>query len=189
MDYFVALMLGLVEGITEFLPVSSTGHLILAGEALGFVGERANVFEIFIQLGAILAVAWTYRATFSGLVRGWRRDPVRRRLVLHLALAFLPAAVAGLLAHRWIKAHLFGPVTVGRALVGGGVAILVIERWRSQVRVARVGGRRWGACGSSCTTSPATRSPASRGTASRSGSSCRRSMPADHSGEPRIVNR
>ncbi len=138
MDYVNALILGLVEGITEFLPVSSTGHLILTGEALGFVGERAKVFEIFIQLGAILAVLWIYRATFTRVALRFTRDADARRLLVNLIVAFLPAAVVGLLAHRWIKAHLFGPVTVGAALIAGGVAILLVERLHQRATVERV---------------------------------------------------
>lgn len=130
-----AILLGLVEGITEFLPISSTGHLIVVGEWLGFVGERAKVFEVFIQLGAILAVLWHYRSTFAAVAVRWPRDPAARAFVLNLVLAFLPAAIVGLLAHDWIKAELFSPRTVAYALVAGGVAILAVERWRPPPRV------------------------------------------------------
>jgi undecaprenyl-diphosphatase len=131
-----AAALGLVEGITEFIPVSSTGHLIVAGELLAFTGERAKTFEIFIQLGAILAVAWLYRAMLIRVARGFVRVEADRRFVLNLALGFLPAAVVGLLTHSWIKAHLFTVPTVAGALVAGGVAILVIERTRPTLRTA-----------------------------------------------------
>ena len=127
--YFVAVLLGLVEGATEFIPVSSTGHLILAGHWLGFEGARAKAFEIFIQLGAILAIFWLYRGTIAGVLRRAARPGPARNLVLGLAIAFLPVAVIGLLLHGWIKARLFDPVIVAVALVVGGVAILLIERW------------------------------------------------------------
>ncbi|TFG46751.1 MAG: undecaprenyl-diphosphate phosphatase [Gemmatimonadales bacterium] len=133
-----AALLGLVEGITEFIPVSSTGHLIVAGELLGFTGERAKTFEIFIQLGAILAVVWLYRDRFLSILRSLRTSAKSRVFVLNLALGFLPAAVIGLWAHRWIKAHLFTVPTVAGALVVGGIAILFIERTRPVQRVATV---------------------------------------------------
>ena len=125
--YVVALILGVVEGVTEFLPISSTGHLIVAGDLLGFTGERAATFEIFIQLGAILAVAWLYRARFaSALLHA--RGPEGKAFILPLFVAFLPVALVGLALHRWIKDHLFTPATVAGALVVGGVAILLLER-------------------------------------------------------------
>lgn len=133
-----AALLGLVEGITEFIPVSSTGHLIVAGDLLGFTGERAKSFEIFIQLGAILSVVWLYRGRFLGVVRGLGRTETSRRFALNLALGFLPAAVVGLLAHTWIKAHLFTVPTVAAALVLGGLVILLIERTQPIERVATV---------------------------------------------------
>ncbi len=133
-----ALVLGLVEGATEFIPVSSTGHLILVGDWLGFHGEFAATFEIVIQLGAILAVVWLYRSRLWKVVRGLPGDAVARRLTWNLILAFVPAAVVGVLAHRWIKAVLFNPVTVATALVIGGIVILVIERMRPPVRAPAV---------------------------------------------------
>jgi undecaprenyl-diphosphatase len=133
-----AAVLGLVEGVTEFIPVSSTGHLIVAGELLSFTGERAKTFEIFIQLGAILAVVWLYRERFLLIARSLQRSPKSRAFVVNLALGFLPAAVVGLLAHRWIKAHLFTVPTVAGALVLGGLIILLIERTRPVERVATV---------------------------------------------------
>jgi undecaprenyl-diphosphatase len=131
-----ALILGVVEGLTEFLPVSSTGHLIVAGDAIGFTGERAKTFEIFIQLGSILGVVWFYRAKVTDLVTGLHRKP-EQRFALNLFIAFLPAAIIGLALHKYIKAYLFGPLTVGAALIVGGFLILVIERWH-QHRGARV---------------------------------------------------
>ncbi len=133
-----AAILGLVEGITEFIPVSSTGHLIVAGDLLGFTGERAKTFEIFIQLGAILAVVWLYRERFLLVARSLRQSPKSRAFVVNLALGFLPAAVVGLVAHRWIKAHLFTVPTVAGALVLGGLLILLIERTKPIETVAAV---------------------------------------------------
>jgi undecaprenyl-diphosphatase len=123
-----ALVLGIVEGLTEFLPVSSTGHLIVVGEAIGFTGEHAETFEIFIQLGAILGVVWYYRAKVLSLVVRVHR-PEERKLTLNLGIAFIPAAVIGFLTHTYIKAYLFGTHTVAWALVVGGIAMLGIERW------------------------------------------------------------
>ncbi len=131
-----ALILGVVEGLTEFLPVSSTGHLIVVGDAMGFTGDRAKTFEIFIQLGSILGVVWFYRRKVGELVTGLNRRP-EQRFVTNLFIAFLPAAVIGLLAHKFIKAYLFSPLTVGAALIVGGVLILYIERWH-QHRGARI---------------------------------------------------
>lgn len=135
---YTAIILGLVEGITEFIPVSSTGHLILASDLLDFTGERAKTFEIFIQLGAILAVVWLYRKLFVDLLIRWHRDLGARRLLVNLFIAFLPAALVGLVAHDWIKAHLFNPITVAIALVVGGVAILLIEKWAPPARTSEV---------------------------------------------------
>ena len=131
-----ALVLGIVEGLTEFLPVSSTGHLIIVGDALGFTGERAKTFEIFIQLGAILGVVWYYRGRLLELAAHAAR-PTERRFLLTLAIAFVPAAAVGVLAHSYIKAYLFDPLTVAGALVAGGIAILLIERRHREER-ARV---------------------------------------------------
>ena len=133
--YLQATLLGLVEGATEFIPVSSTGHLILVGDWLGFNDERAKTFDIFIQLGAILAVAWLYRQRVARLARVWGGAPEDRRLVVNLLLAFVPAAAVGFLTHHWIKAYLFTPWVVATALVLGGVAILVIEALEVRLRV------------------------------------------------------
>jgi undecaprenyl-diphosphatase len=133
-DILKAIILGLVEGVTEFIPVSSTGHLIIASEWLDFTGERAKTFEIFIQLGAILSIVWLYRQTFLGLLRAWS-DRGPRKLVVNLAIAFLPAAVIGFLFHDWIKTHLFNTLTVAIAMVAGGVLILLIEALKPPTRV------------------------------------------------------
>jgi undecaprenyl-diphosphatase len=133
---WVAVILGIVEGITEFLPVSSTGHLIVAGHLLGFSDEKASCFEIFIQLGAILAVVVLYWERFWGLLPlNGERNPDApgfsgwRGLFL-LGLTTFPALCAGYLARKTIKAYLFGPLTVAWALAVGGVLILVAERFR-----------------------------------------------------------
>ncbi len=130
-----AVILGIVEGLTEFLPVSSTGHLILAGHLLGFTGPKADSFEVIIQLGAILAVVIMYRDRFLGLLRPnpYRRFSGARGVVL-LGLTCLPAGLVGFFAHKAIKAHLFGPITVALALAGGAVAILAVEAMRRRVR-------------------------------------------------------
>ncbi len=127
-DLLEAALLGVVEGLTEFLPVSSTGHLILGTELLGFQGPPGKVFEVVIQLGAILAVLVVYARRFIDVALGLRHDPGARRFVLVNLLAFLPAAVIGVFAHGFIKAVLFSPLVVCIALIVGGVAILVIER-------------------------------------------------------------
>jgi len=124
-----AAVLGLVEGATEFVPVSSTGHLILVSNWLHLVDERAKTFDIFIQLGAILAVVWLYRRRLGGAVVSAGSNPESRQFLLNLLIAFLPAAIIGFLAHDWIKARLFNPEVVIAALIAGGVLILLIEHW------------------------------------------------------------
>lgn len=125
---FKALILGLVEGLTEFLPVSSTGHLIIAGSLLDYTNAQSAVFEVVIQLGAILAVCWHFRARIALALRGWRRDAAQRRFWALLIVAFLPAAASGVLLHGFIKRYLFDPVPVACALIGGGLLMLYIER-------------------------------------------------------------
>ncbi|HET7025854.1 MAG TPA: undecaprenyl-diphosphate phosphatase [Gemmatimonadales bacterium] len=124
-----AAILGVVEGITEFLPISSTGHLIVVGDWLGWTGENAKVFEIFIQLGAILAIVWIYRTRLWADARGIGQAPASNAFATSLLIAFLPAAIVGLALHHWITAHLFTPQVVAWALLVGGVLILVIERF------------------------------------------------------------
>ena len=138
-ELFEAVILGLVEGITEFIPVSSTGHLIVVSEWLGQVDERAKTFDIFIQLGAILAIVWLYRDRLLHAASAAGRDPASRRFFINLAISFVPAAAIGFLIHDWIKEHLFNTQVVAWALVVGGVAILLIERWAPRTRFAEVG--------------------------------------------------
>jgi undecaprenyl-diphosphatase len=131
MDIILALkavIMGLVEGFTEFLPISSTGHLILAGSLLDFTGEVAKVFEIAIQAGAILAVMWEYRARIGTVLGGLASDPRQQKFVVNLVVAFIPAAVLGLLFSKAIKNHLFAPVPVALAFIVGAFVILWAER-------------------------------------------------------------
>jgi undecaprenyl-diphosphatase len=125
---FKALVLGIVEGLTEFLPISSTGHLIIAEQLLAFTGEKAKVFAIFIQLGAILAICWEYRRRLATAVGGLATDRRQQRFALNLVVAFLPAAVLGLAFGKHIKAHLFQPLPVATAFIVGGLVILWVER-------------------------------------------------------------
>ncbi|MFO1372041.1 MAG: undecaprenyl-diphosphate phosphatase [Candidatus Competibacteraceae bacterium] len=138
-----ALILGLVEAASEFLPISSTGHLIIVGSFLDFTGSRAETFEIFIQLGAILAVVWIYRERLLDMAVNVDWDPNVQRLVMNLVIAFMPAAIIGLLLHKTITHYLFNPVSVAGALVLGGVAILLIERYAWAGRVQAVEAMTW----------------------------------------------
>ncbi len=123
-----ALILGLVEGATEFIPVSSTGHLILVQNLLGFMGKKENAFAIFIQLGAILAVVWLYRKKILRLVLNWKTLPESRGLLINLFIGTLPAVIIGLPTEGWIETHFFKPFPVSLALIFGGIAILLVER-------------------------------------------------------------
>ncbi|MGB7816629.1 MAG: undecaprenyl-diphosphate phosphatase [Methylotenera sp.] len=140
---FKAFILGLVEGATEFLPISSTGHLIIAGDLLSFNDDKGKVFEIVIQLGAILAVCWEYRAKIGHVATNAFTEQVSQRLIVNLALAFMPAALIGLTFHQQIKDYLFTPFTVAFALIIGGVAILVIERFAPQPDTQTVDDMDW----------------------------------------------
>jgi undecaprenyl-diphosphatase len=131
MNPIQAAILGIVEGLTEFLPVSSTGHLILAGHAMGLSGTAVDAFEIVIQAGALAAVLWLYRGRVGQVIAGlFRRDLGGRALAVRLFVAFLPSAIVGLALNEWIKEHLFGPRPVAIALLLGGVLILLVERFR-----------------------------------------------------------
>ncbi len=135
----VALILGIVEGLTEFLPISSTGHLIVAGSLLGYVGDEAKVFEIAIQSGAMLAIVWEYRKRFRRVVAGALHDRAAQRFLVNIAIAFVPAAVLGLLLGKAIKATLFHPVPVALAFIAGALVILWVERrQRTRSRPPRV---------------------------------------------------
>ena len=129
-----AFILGLVEGLTEFLPISSTGHLILAGDLLGFNDERAKVFHVAIQTGAMLAVVWEYRARFFS---------VDRQLYRNLIIAVIPAAVLGLLFGGLIKTYLFSPVPVALAFIVGGLIILWVDRGTRAVRLESTRAMTW----------------------------------------------
>ncbi len=126
---FKSLIMGMVEGITEFLPISSTGHLILTGDLLNFMSkEKRDVYEIFIQLGAMLAVVWEYRTKITKTVCGAGKPGGERNLLLAVVVAFIPAAIFGLLFSKVIKAHLFQPVPVAMAFIIGGLIILWAEK-------------------------------------------------------------
>ena len=123
-----ALIMGIVEGLTEFLPISSTGHLILAGSLLDFTGEKVKVFEIVIQAGAILAVCWEYRARIASVLSGLGSDPKAQRFAINVVIGFLPAASLGFLFNKKIQAVLFSPVPVALAFIVGAFVILWVER-------------------------------------------------------------
>jgi len=139
-----AVILGIVEGVTEFLPVSSTGHLIVAVDLLNFPQSTQGTFEIFIQLGAILAVMWDFRAPLNETVRDAIAEAGAARALLgKVLLAFCPAAAVGLLAGDAIEEFLFNPTTVGTALIIGGVVILVVERWHWPFTADRIEAVSW----------------------------------------------
>ncbi len=123
--------MGFVEGLTEFLPISSTGHLILAGSLLGFTGEKIKVFEIAIQTGAILAIVLLYWKKLRDVTVSLPGSRVSRRFVLNVGIGFLPAAVLGVLFSKAIKAHLFNPVVVATTFILGGIIILWMESRKS----------------------------------------------------------
>lgn len=132
-DPISAIILGIVEGVTEFIPVSSTGHLILTEHLLGVAGAETDLLDVVIQVGAILAICWAYRARLWAVARGLPRDRGAQRFARNILLAFLPSLVVGALAHDFIKQVLFSPWVVAVSLIVGGVAILVIERLTAHV--------------------------------------------------------
>ena len=143
-DLLTIVLLGIVEGLTEFLPVSSTGHMILAGALLNFKDAGAGTFEIVIQLGAILAVLVVYWRRFWDVAKGLLSfDSGALIFTRNLLLAFLPSAVIGLIVYKLVKALLESPTTVAVALIVGGVAILVIERWVREPKVLSVEAMSW----------------------------------------------
>ena len=135
---FKALILGIVEGLTEFLPISSTGHLIVVGDLLDFNDDKGKLFEIVIQSGAILAVVWEYRAKIGSVLAGLTRERQAQRFVLNLFIAFLPLALLGLAFGKQIKAFLFNPVTVAVTSIVGAIVILWAERRQHRIRVESV---------------------------------------------------
>ncbi|MCD9568234.1 MULTISPECIES: undecaprenyl-diphosphate phosphatase [Pseudomonas] len=138
-----ALILGIVEGLTEFLPISSTGHQIIVADLLDFGGERAMAFNIIIQLGAILAVVWEFRRKILDVVIGLPTQPKAQRFTINLLIAFLPAVVLGVIFADLIHAYLFNPVTVATALVVGGLIMLWAERRQHQVHAETVDDITW----------------------------------------------
>ena len=138
-----AALLGVVEGLTEFLPISSTGHLIIIGDLIGYNDETSKVFKIVIQLGAILAVCWDYRERLGKVVIGLPSDPVAQRFAGLLFIGFLPAAVLGLMFHSTIKELLFNPITVATALIVGGFIILYVEKRAYHPHINSVDEMRW----------------------------------------------
>lgn len=143
LTYLKAVILGLVEGITEFLPISSTGHLIIADYLMKFGRAIPDSFEIIIQLGAILAVCWFYRARLGAVLTTLPSRPESRRFVINLMIAFLPAAILGVLFIKKIKHFLFNPIGVAAAFIIGGIIILVIESTKRPVRIEHVDDMRW----------------------------------------------
>jgi undecaprenyl-diphosphatase len=158
MDLIKALLLGILEGLTEFIPVSSTGHLIIASSLLDFTGDRAKVFAIVIQLGAIFAVCWAYRDKLLQVARGLGGEtaapqvstnvvvalpPAARRFATNVLIAFMPAVLLGVLLHKTIKTYLFSPLTVAAALVAGGLVILWAESRAHTARVTSIDEMDW----------------------------------------------
>jgi len=133
-----ALILGIVEGLTEFLPISSTGHLILVGDLLHFNDEKGKVFELVIQVGAILAVCWEYRRKITSVLVGLPSQPQARKFALNLMIAFMPLALLGLLFGKIIKAELFKPLPVALAFIIGAFVIIWAEKREHKIRIHEV---------------------------------------------------
>lgn len=146
MDFWLAmqaLILGVVEGVTEFLPISSTGHQIIVADLIGFGGERAMAFNIIIQLGAILAVVWEYRGKILQMLLGLGSDRQAQRFSGNLLIAFMPAVVLGVIFADAIHRYLFNPITVASALVVGGLVMLWAEQRKHSVHAETVDEMRW----------------------------------------------
>lgn len=146
MDFWTAvqaLILGVVEGLTEFLPISSTGHQIIVADLLNFGGERAMAFNIIIQLGAILAVVWEFRGKILGVVTGLPTQRNAQRFTVNLLIAFMPAVVLGVIFANVIHKYLFNPITVATALVVGGIIMLWAERREHAVHAETVDEITW----------------------------------------------
>jgi undecaprenyl-diphosphatase len=138
-SFFDAVFLGILEGLTEFLPISSTGHLIVATHFMDFEGPKGKVFEIVIQLGAILAICWCYRVKLLSVAQGaLKRDASAWHFIGTISLAFLPAVIIGLMARDFIKEALFAPYTVSIALIVGGILILLIERFKPAPKITSI---------------------------------------------------
>ena len=140
---FQALILGIVEGLTEFLPISSTGHQIIVADLIGFGGDRAKAFNIIIQLGAILAVMWEFRQKILSVVVGLPRERQAQRFTLNLLIAFFPAVILGLAFADLIEHWLFNPITVASALVVGGVVMLWAEKRQHSIEAHSVDEMTW----------------------------------------------
>ena len=134
-DYIIAVILGIVEGVTEYLPVSSTGHMIIVGHMLGFEGTLADLFDVFIQLGAILSVLVVYREKFTFILNTHHWFRTKGPSLLNLAIAMFPACLLGLVFHGFIKNTLFGPMTVIIGLVLGGIFMIVAEKMHKHFSV------------------------------------------------------
>ncbi|AIB36497.1 MULTISPECIES: undecaprenyl-diphosphate phosphatase [Pseudomonas] len=146
MDFWTAiqaLILGVVEGLTEFLPISSTGHQIIVADVLDFTGDRFNAFNIIIQLGAILAVVWEFRGKIFEVVSGLPTQRKAQRFTVNLLIAFLPAVVLGVIFADLIHHYLFNPITVATALVVGGIIMLWAERREHEVHAETVDDITW----------------------------------------------
>ncbi len=134
----IAVLLGIVEGVTEFLPISSTGHLILLIDILGFDAPKGKIFEIIVQLGAILAICILFRHRITKILFNLHHSNIERLIALKIIIAFLPAAIAGAMLHSFIKQHLFSPIIVCVMLVIGGLIILVIERIKPVTKITQI---------------------------------------------------